>query len=115
MQLSNSSLSRTEYNVLRELYITAKKAIGVSSSCVIWIDTPVEKCHKNIESRNRDGEGGISKEFLQDVDKFHREWLENRDDVHVVRIDGDIGIETLEAGAIELAKIVNDIYTEENE
>lgn len=106
MQHANGVLSNSEFNVLTELYKASRKAIAVTSNLVIWIDTPVEKCYANVENRNRQGEGGISKEYLAEVDKYHRSWLEGNDAVKVIRIDGNVSLYELRDKAEKLAHIV---------
>ncbi len=50
----------------------------------VWIDTEPSTCHERIQIRAREGEDGISHEYLQNLDKVHHEWL-NHSEVAVYR------------------------------
>jgi len=42
---------------------------------IIYIDADAEVCHNRINKRSRQGEGGISLEYLQKCKKYHDKWL----------------------------------------
>ena len=50
----------------------------------IWVDTDAETCVQRIKKRAREGEDDIPLEYLQNLEKVHKEWLENNEsaDVH---------------------------------
>jgi deoxyadenosine/deoxycytidine kinase len=44
---------------------------------IVYIDADAEVCHQRVEKRNRQGEDGISLEYLQKCKDYHDEWLLN--------------------------------------
>ena len=51
----------------------------------VWIDTPAETCCERIKIRAREGEEDISLEYLEKLDKVHKEWLENEKKADIIR------------------------------
>lgn len=51
----------------------------------VWIDTPAEVCSERIKKRAREGEEDIKLEYLQNLEKVHKEWLENEKNAKVIR------------------------------
>jgi deoxyadenosine/deoxycytidine kinase len=43
---------------------------------VIWLATEPEECRRRIEKRGRDGEEAITMEYLENLDLWHKEWLD---------------------------------------
>ena len=41
----------------------------------VYIWTQASKCHERVKKRSRDGEGGISLEYLQKCENYHNNWL----------------------------------------
>lgn len=77
---------------------------------VIYIDADADVCHRRVGTRCREGESGISLEYLQKCKDYHDAWLRRTTDMnlydqYVLRIDtnatatyeeGDIGMEWLD-------------------
>ena len=53
----------------------------------IYVRTSVDTCIKRICQRNREGEGGISKDYLDLLEAEHDKWLNNEENVLI--IDGE--------------------------
>jgi deoxyadenosine/deoxycytidine kinase len=51
----------------------------------VWIDTPAEVCVDRIKMRGREGEEDIKREYLEKLERVHKEWLENERDAHIIR------------------------------
>jgi deoxyguanosine kinase len=51
----------------------------------VWIDTPAEVCVDRIKMRGREGEEDIKREYLEKLERVHKEWLENESDAHIIR------------------------------
>lgn len=59
---------------------------------VLWLMTPADECHRRIEKRGRDGENAITMEYLDNLDKFHREWLENNTKVFKIEDNDNLNV-----------------------
>jgi deoxyadenosine/deoxycytidine kinase len=62
-------------------------------SGILWLTTDVQTCVERIKIRGRPGEENISREYLENLDKTHHEWLDLH--VNVERITSDITEEEL--------------------
>ena len=77
----------------------------VTVDAVIYVNTKPEKCKKRITKRARVGEENISIDYLNNLDKYHTEWLSS-DTIPILTIDGNVDFITDED---ELYKIINNI------
>lgn len=72
--LFDDKLIKTEdyhiYNMLCDLFI---QEYGTQS--IIWLDVSPEMCYNQIKKRNRDGEDGVTLEYLQKCDAYHKSWF----------------------------------------
>jgi deoxyadenosine/deoxycytidine kinase len=68
-------IGELEYQVY-ELFYNEHKELYKTSGCV-YLDTFAEKCHERVKKRSRDGESGISLEYLEKCQKYHNDWLKN--------------------------------------
>ena len=62
-------------------------------SGILWLTTDVQTCVERIKIRGRLGEENISREYLENLDKTHHEWLDLR--ANVERITSEISTEEL--------------------
>jgi deoxyguanosine kinase len=51
----------------------------------IWVDTDADTCSQRIKQRAREGEDDIPLEYLQNLEKVHKEWLEENQNAKVYR------------------------------
>ena len=51
----------------------------------IWVDTEAKTCYERIKMRAREGEDDIPLEYLQNLEKVHKEWLEENQNAKVYR------------------------------
>ena len=70
------------YQIYQKFYKEFSDEIGLNG--IVYIDADAEVCKERVEKRSRQGEGGISLEYLQKCKKYHDEWLDN--DPHALRI-----------------------------
>jgi deoxycitidine kinase len=66
-------LNDIEWTLYLRWYNTLKNSCAVSG--IIYIDTPVNICMERIRTRGRDGEDNISESYMNDLDRFHRNWM----------------------------------------
>ena len=64
----------------------------------VWIDTPAEVCVERIKKRGREGEEDIKKEYLEKLERVHKDWLENEANAHIIR-------------STDLSEIRNEMYS----
>jgi deoxyadenosine/deoxycytidine kinase len=62
-----------EWTLYLRWYNTLKTSCSVSG--IVYVDTPVDVCMDRIRERGRIGEDSISKEYMESLDRFHREWM----------------------------------------
>jgi deoxyadenosine/deoxycytidine kinase len=56
----------------------------LNDTCIdkfIYVDTTSSICHNRIKKRQREGENLIASEYLEKIDKYHHEWLDNIDNI----------------------------------
>lgn len=70
------------YQIYQKFYKEFSDEIGLNG--IVYIDADAEVCKERVEKRSRQGEGGISLEYLQKCKKYHDEWLDN--EPHALRI-----------------------------
>jgi deoxyguanosine kinase len=51
----------------------------------IWVDTEADTCSQRIKTRAREGEDDIPLEYLKNLEKVHKEWLEENKESQVFR------------------------------
>jgi deoxyadenosine/deoxycytidine kinase len=57
---------------------------------IVYIDADAEVCYDRIKTRSRDGESGISIEYLQKCKKYYDEWLDSiRMKIDILDIDAN--------------------------
>lgn len=57
---------------------------------IIYVKTLPEVCYERIKKRNRNGEVGITMEYLNHCHDLHQQWLENSNDLNIITFDGNI-------------------------
>jgi deoxyguanosine kinase len=51
----------------------------------VWVDTEAEICFQRIKTRAREGEDDIPLEYLRNLEKVHKDWLEVNQEAEVYR------------------------------
>jgi deoxyadenosine/deoxycytidine kinase len=70
-------LNQIEWNLYLRWYTMLKDSCAVSG--IVYVDTPVDVCMNRIKTRGRDGEDSISIEYMKNLDRFHRTWIERKE------------------------------------
>ena len=83
MLRADGAIDKIEWTLYDKWYNLMNKMLP-SMNAYIWIDTEPNTCHERIQIRGREGEEGISHEYLKNLDKVHHEWL-NHSQVTVYR------------------------------
>jgi deoxyadenosine/deoxycytidine kinase len=63
------------YQIYNKFYKEFSEEFGLDS--IIYIDADADVCKERVEKRSRQGEDGISLEYLQKCKDYHDEWLLN--------------------------------------
>jgi deoxyadenosine/deoxycytidine kinase len=87
MLRDEGSINQMEYSVY-ELYFNFLQRQATPISGILYVNTSPTVCAERIKQRGRSGEEGIPFEYLVELDKYHRKWMDSTD-VPVLRIDND--------------------------
>ena len=79
----------------------------IQTSCYIYVKTDPDKCHSRVNIRKRDGEEGISLEYLQSCHQYHEEWLNDIDNKIV--LDGNLHNKNLELYSMFKGNVINNV------
>jgi deoxycitidine kinase/deoxyguanosine kinase len=85
-------IDKINYDVYLRWYNEFQKDMLISG--IIYVNTNVENSYKRIKIRNRKGEENITKDYLQKLDDYHKEWLYSDNlGSSLLKIDGNIPYE----------------------
>lgn len=88
MLYDDGIIDKINYEVYLRWYNEFQKDMLVSG--IIYVNTDVENSFNRIKIRNRKGEESISKEYLQKLDNYHKNWLlSEKLDTPLLKIEGD--------------------------
>jgi deoxyadenosine/deoxycytidine kinase len=86
----DGTLEKIEWDIYQ--YVTKLRLASHGVSGVIWLDVPPKECLNRIQKRAREGEDGITLEYLCKCHTAHNEWLS--DDLELVcRIENGLWCE----------------------
>jgi deoxyguanosine kinase len=74
MLRGDGAIDKIEWTLYDKWYSLMNNMLP-SMDCFVWIDTEPNVCYDRIKIRAREGEDGISHEYLSNLDKVHHEWL----------------------------------------
>ena len=72
---------------------------------IIYIDADAEVCFQRIAKRGRNGEDGITIDYLKNCKKYHDEWLLQNDKVLQIKTNNDVHYENNDLGIVWLNEI----------
>jgi deoxyguanosine kinase len=84
MLYADGMMDKMEWELYEMWYSFITKQIP-KMNVYVWIDTPAEVCVERIKLRGREGEEDIKKEYLENLEKVHKEWLLNEKESHIIR------------------------------
>lgn len=79
-------LEEGEFEKVYEFYEKARQIITNPVNMIIWVATPPKECFERAKERKND----CTLEQLELLDIIYTEWLENYEDVPVLKIEGKI-------------------------
>ena len=86
MLKDDGKIEDIEYKVYEHFYKNCRDDVKLDG--VIYIDSSPNICLERINKRSRDGEGGITCEYLENCKNYHDDWLvNNKQELPVIRID----------------------------
>lgn len=74
MLREDGKLNGIEWDLYKQWYRMLEGTCAVSA--LVYVDTPPDICDQRIKMRARDGEGTISMDYLRNLDKYHRQWID---------------------------------------
>jgi deoxyadenosine/deoxycytidine kinase len=77
----------------------------------VYIDADAEICSKRISSRARQGEEGVSMDYLKNCKKYHDEWLLEKQNVLHIKTNENVKYEEFDEGVQWLEQIKDYIET----
>jgi deoxyadenosine/deoxycytidine kinase len=88
MLYDDKIIDKINYEVYLRWYNEFQKDMLITG--IIYVNTDVENSFNRIKIRNRKGEESISKEYLQKLDNYHKEWLlSEKLNTPLLKIEGD--------------------------
>jgi deoxyadenosine/deoxycytidine kinase len=79
-------IATVNYNVYQRLYMDTSDHYLADG--IVFMNTDTAKCHERIQLRKRDGENGISLDYLNKCARYYTEWLAV-DDRPILTIDSN--------------------------
>lgn len=71
----NQTITSQEFNIYKEWFDMTYDIIKPNIRGIIYLDIPISVCATRIVKRNRNGEGNISLEYLNSLERMHDRWL----------------------------------------
>jgi deoxyadenosine/deoxycytidine kinase len=97
------SIDKLEFDIYQRLF-RHLQAKSVPLRGIIHLETAPSECLRRIRSRGRGGEGGISLEYLQSLDKYQRLWIDSTS-LPVLKLRGDGSAEELNSVMAFLSRL----------
>jgi len=91
MLFDDKLIENINYNIYLKFYQEYRNDFVLHRT--IYIDADAEICHKRVSQRARDGEEGVSLDYLKNCQKYHNEWLcndEMKDKVLQIKTNEDV-------------------------
>ena len=83
--LQQDDMSQMEGQIYQHWFHTYSHKVHIQ----VYIDTDVDHCFRRVRTRGREGEEGLTKQYLQLIHDKHQQWLGNRNDVIVLHGNKD--------------------------
>jgi deoxyadenosine/deoxycytidine kinase len=85
MLRDDGKIENIQYQIYEHFFHAGKD--DLKTDAIIYVDSCPAVCHARINKRSREGEGGISLEYLQSCRDYHDKWLIDDPSIPVLRID----------------------------
>ena len=85
MLKDDGKIENIQYQIYEHFYHAGKE--DLNTDAIIYVDSCPTVCHERINRRSRDGEGGISLEYLQSCKDYHDQWLIENPPIPVLLIN----------------------------
>lgn len=107
MLYDNKQITEIEHKMYKLLYNFYQDYVrSHSRNIIVYLKSTPETCMKRVQKRNRQGEEKITLEYLENLNKYHDDWLLNNDNKNIIIIDCN---EEFENNSIKIQKFINDI------
>ena len=85
MLKDDGKIEDIQYQIYEHFYHAGKD--DLNTDAIIYIDSSPSVCHERINRRSREGEDGISIDYLQSCRDYHDKWLVDDPPIPVLRIN----------------------------
>ena len=111
MLYDDGKIDNVCYQIYQKFYKEFSDDIGLNG--IVYIDADAEVCKERVQKRSRQGEDGISLDYLQKCKNYHDEWLS--DDPMVLKIKTNQNVsydpdDSNDQGNVWLRQITKYIY-----
>jgi deoxyadenosine/deoxycytidine kinase len=101
MLLNDNIINPFEYEIYCKWHELTNNILSLNIKGIIYLKTSNEVCASRVIHRHRQGEGGISIDYLEKLNKQHDIWLENEHVIPILTLDGDKRVDELDVESIE--------------
>lgn len=77
MLYEDKSISEMEWRLYVMWFDALMSSFDLEVHGILYINTPVDLCMERIAKRARSGEELISVDYMRDLDRYHRMWIDN--------------------------------------
>jgi deoxyadenosine/deoxycytidine kinase len=101
MLLNDGIISPYEYEIYCGWHSLINEILEPNIKGIIYLKTSNEVCASRVIHRHRSGEGGISMDYLEKLNKQHDIWLEKEQVIPILTLDGNKTVEEIDIKSIE--------------
>lgn len=105
----SNKMTELSWKTLCKSYEILMKLLSVSIDLTIYLDTTPECCLERINKRARKGEELISKEYIEQIDRRHQDWINTLDSTKVLVVDGNVDLSQSKDREALIVNVVADI------
>lgn len=74
MLREDGKLNTIEWDLYKQWYRMLEGICAIDG--IVYVSTPADVCVERIKQRNRDGEQTIASEYVENLDRYHRRWID---------------------------------------
>lgn len=109
LQHEEGNISDIDYHIYKKWHSFFLDILNPDIRGIIYLNTSPAECMKRIEVRKRKGEEGFSAEYMNKLDKKHKDWLYHQEIAPVFEIDGNNEKAHIDVLAKNIIHYINDL------
>lgn len=83
----NGNITEIEYVIYQQWFQWIVDNYRLQPDGIAFLNTNTSVCYERIKERSRSGEETIPLEYLNILDSFHRNWLDNESSIPIIHLD----------------------------